>query len=89
MARSHPAFDPDSTSRFVRNGVGVTTDGQVLFVQSIQPVTFHSMAEVFLANDAPDALYLDGAIARMEAPEPGRPLPPNTPFAAILVVTDP
>ncbi len=82
----HPAFDPASTSRFVRNGVGVRTDGSVLFAQSTGPVTFWEFAQFFLAHAAPNALYLDGSIVRMESPTPGSPIFPNIPLAAMLVV---
>lgn len=84
----HPRFKAASTSRFVRNGVGVTAEGQVLFAQSIRPVTLWEFAEFFLVNDAPNSLYLDGSIARMEAPREGRSIFPNIPFAAMLVVAD-
>ena len=69
----HPRFLPDSTSRHVRNGVGVTTDGTVLLAISDRPVTFHEFGRLFRdVLDAPDALYLDGSVSRLWAPEMGR-----------------
>ncbi|PWE31650.1 phosphodiester glycosidase family protein [Pararhodobacter marinus] len=67
----HPRFLPDSQSVFVRNGVGVSDDGQVAwFVISDQPVTFHLFARYFReALGANNALYFDGNVSRLYAPE--------------------
>lgn len=66
----HPRFLPDSDSRHVRNGVGVSADGQrAVFAISDSRVTFHQFARFFRdALDTPDALYLDGSISRLYAP---------------------
>ncbi len=78
----HPRFLPDSTSRFVRNGVGVTSDGRVVAVISDAPVNFHRFARFFRDElDAPNALYLDGKVSRLFAADldrsdPGFPLGP-------------
>jgi len=70
----HPRFLPDSTSRFVRNGVGTNADGsKAVFVMSNSPVTFHQFGSVFRdALDLPNALYFDGNISRLYAPELNR-----------------
>ena len=70
----HPRFLKDSESRFVRNGVGVSQDGQTAwFVQSDRTVSFHDFARLFRDGlGAPDALYFDGNISRLYAPELGR-----------------
>jgi uncharacterized protein YigE (DUF2233 family) len=70
----HPRFLPDSTSRYVRNGVGVSADGATIyFVISDEPVTFHEFARLFRDGlGTPDALYFDGNISRLYAPEIGR-----------------
>lgn len=69
----HPRFLPDATSRKRRNGVGVRTDGTVVFALSDTPTTFHAFATYFRdVLKAPDALYLDGTISRVFAPELGR-----------------
>lgn len=63
----HPRFDPDSISRYVRNGVGVV-DGKVLFVISNHPVTFHELAVYFRDElHCKNALYLDGSISSLHA----------------------
>ena len=70
----HPRFLPDSTSRNIRNGVGASDDGRTVhFVISDQPVTFHEMGTLFRdVLGVRNALYLDGRISRLYAPEIGR-----------------
>lgn len=70
----HPRFLPDSTSRYTRNGVGVSPDGQrALFVISGSRVSFHDFARVFRDGlGLRDALYFDGNISRLYAPGLGR-----------------
>ncbi len=69
----HPRFLPDSDSTYIRNGVGVTPDGRAIFAISGRAVNFHSFARFFRdVLGTPDALYLDGSISRLFAPELGR-----------------
>ena len=70
----HPAFRAGSTSYHIRNGVGVTADGATAyFVISDQAVNFDSFARFFRdALGTPDALYFDGSISRLYAPDLGR-----------------
>ncbi len=69
----HPRFLPDSTSRYVRNGVGVTEEGTLWMAISNEPVTFHEFARLFRdVLRTPDALYLDGNVSRLYAPALGR-----------------
>ena len=70
----HPAFKPDSDSLNIRNGVGVSKDGKTAwFVLSEQRVNFDRFARFFRdALGARDALYFDGSISRLYAPEIGR-----------------
>ena len=69
----HPRFLPDGTSRFIRNGVGVRPDGTVVFAISDRPVNFHTFARLFRAGlGTPDALYIDGKVSRLFAPDLGR-----------------
>ena len=66
----HPKFLVDATSRKRRNGVGVRKDGSVVFVLSDTPVTFYEFASYFRDDlETPNALYLDGTISRIFAPE--------------------
>ncbi len=70
----HPKFLPASPSKFIRNGVGVTADGtQAVFAISNDPVNFHAFARLFRdALALPNALYFDGKVSRLYAPELGR-----------------
>lgn len=62
----HPRFEPDGTSRFIRNGVGVRADGTVVLAISRQPVSLGSFARLFRDRlGCPDALFLDGAISSL------------------------
>ncbi len=68
----HPRFLKDATSRNRRNGVGVK-GRQVIFVLADDPVTFHQFARVFRdVLKTPNALYLDGSICRLYAPDINR-----------------
>jgi uncharacterized protein YigE (DUF2233 family) len=65
----HSVFNPNSTNRYIRNGVGVRADGRIVFVISKEPVTFYEFAQVFKDRFlCTDALYLDGAISQMYMP---------------------
>ena len=70
----HPRFLPDSTSRYVRNGVGTSDDGtQAVFAISNNPVTFYEFGRLFRDHlGLRNALYFDGNISRLRAPELGR-----------------
>jgi len=70
----HPRFLPDSTSRYVRNGVGTSADGKrAVFAISRNTVTFHEFGSLFRdALDLPNALYFDGNISRLHAPSLNR-----------------
>ncbi|WP_425071447.1 phosphodiester glycosidase family protein [Sagittula sp. S175] len=70
----HPRFLPDSTSRYIRNGVGTSKDGKrAVFVISQNVVTFYDFARFFRdALKLPNALFLDGNISRLYAPALGR-----------------
>jgi uncharacterized protein YigE (DUF2233 family) len=68
----HPRFLKDATSRNRRNGVGVK-GSKVVFVLADTPVTFHEFARVFRdVLKTPNALYLDGSISRLYAPDINR-----------------
>lgn len=70
----HPSFLPASSSRHIRNGVGVSADGsRAWFVISRERVNFTEFARLFRDGlKLPQALYLDGSISRLYAPELGR-----------------
>jgi uncharacterized protein YigE (DUF2233 family) len=70
----HPRFLAESDSTYVRNGVGVSADGgTAYFAISNDAVNFHTFARFFRDGlGAPDALFLDGSISRLYAPDLGR-----------------
>ena len=67
----HPRFLVDSDSRYIRNGVGVSADGDTAwFAISDRPVTFHEFGRLFRDGlQARNALYFDGSISRLYAPQ--------------------
>ncbi len=70
----HPRFLKDSTSRYIRNGVGVSEDGlTAYFAISNNTVTFYEFASLFRDRlKTPNALYFDGNISRLYAPDMNR-----------------
>jgi uncharacterized protein YigE (DUF2233 family) len=61
----NPAFDAASTSRLIRNGVGISKDA-ILFVISEQPINFYELALYFRDElQCRDALYLDGVVSSL------------------------
>ena len=67
----HPKFLPDSDSLNIRNGVGVSDDGlRAIFVISNTEVNFHTFARLFRDQlGIKNALYFDGSISRLYAPQ--------------------
>ena len=67
----HPQFMRGSDSRHIRNGVGTSDDGRkAFFVISNVPVNFYDFARLFRDRlGVKNALYLDGKISRLLAPD--------------------
>ena len=66
----HPAFKDGSANRLYRNGVGVVSANEVVFAISEEPVNFHEFATFFRdAVHCDNALFLDGTISSLHAPE--------------------
>lgn len=67
----HPRLLPESDSLLLRNGVGVSEDGQqAWFVMADDPVNFHAFARFFRDElGLRDALFFDGKVSRIFAPE--------------------
>ncbi len=62
----HPAFREHSTSRYVRNGVGLLSEHEVVFAISERPVTFHEFAVLFRNGlGCKDALFLDASVSSL------------------------
>lgn len=70
--KMHPVFNPESKSKLIRNGVGVNAKSphEVIFAISEEPVSFHEFATFFRDDlGCADALFLDGTISSLYAPE--------------------
>lgn len=67
----HPRFIETSDSRLIRNGVGVSADGKrAVFAIANTPVNFHEFARFFRDYlGLSQALYIDGNVSRLHAPE--------------------
>ena len=91
--RIHPIFEADSTSRLIRNGVGVDDKGRIVLVtterSSRGQINFHGFASLFLSLDCQNALYLDGDISQVYIRGESEEIPNTSAFAAILAVTEP
>lgn len=87
----HPAFRKDSKNALHRNGVGVKSDGSVLFVMTefSQPkrVTLHEFAEFFRSQGCANALFLDGDISQMRI-DPKGDITPGNYFGTIFCITE-
>jgi uncharacterized protein YigE (DUF2233 family) len=70
----HPKLLPTSDSTYIRNGVGVSADGsRAVFAISNDEVNFHAFARLFRDDlGLPNALYFDGNISRLYAPDLSR-----------------
>ncbi|MBL7950974.1 MAG: phosphodiester glycosidase family protein [Flavobacteriales bacterium] len=64
-------FTPGSKNLHIRNGVGIRTDGNIVFAISREPINFHDFATWFKAQGCDDALYLDGFVSKAYMPEAG------------------
>jgi uncharacterized protein YigE (DUF2233 family) len=51
-----------------RNGIGITKDGQVVFIVALQRTTFTEFAQLFKDNDCISAAFVDGGISEYWTP---------------------
>lgn len=69
----HPKIRPDGTSQKIRNGVGACKGGAVSFAIADDPVTFDTFARLFRDGlGCQNALFLDGSVSSLYAPELNR-----------------
>lgn len=66
--RMHEGFE-SSNSGYVRNAVGVKSNGDVFFCISLKAVTFQQLAEFMMKNNCVNALYFDGSVSEMYCPQ--------------------
>ncbi|MER0236872.1 phosphodiester glycosidase family protein [Fulvimarina sp. MAC8] len=66
----HPRFIPDSDSRYVRNGVGVSEDGRTVYLAlTRKPINFYDFALFFRDTvSVEDALFFDGQVSSLSYP---------------------
>jgi uncharacterized protein YigE (DUF2233 family) len=68
-----PVMNPQSQSRRIRNGVCAPSPASAVFVISESPVTFYEFAVYFRDRlGCREALYLDGSISSLYAPQLAR-----------------
>jgi uncharacterized protein YigE (DUF2233 family) len=83
----HPKIRPNGASEKIRNGVGVCDGGIVDFAISDQPVNFDTFARLFRDGlGCRNALFLDGSVSSLYAPELNRDdeLAPIGPIAGVV-----
>jgi uncharacterized protein YigE (DUF2233 family) len=68
--KMHNSFKPASTNLNIRNGVGVKSNGEIVFVLSKTPVNFYDFANYFKEQGCDNALYMDGFVSRAYFPSP-------------------
>jgi len=67
--KMHPAFSPDGSSRYIRNGVGIAPEGGALFVISDDEVSLGKFARFFRdALKCRNALFFDGGVSALWDP---------------------
>ena len=70
----HPRFIPGGTSKYIRNGVAAEQFSPIVhFAISNEPVNFHDFGSLFRDHlGVRNALYFDGKVSRLHAPQLGR-----------------
>ncbi|HEY1940918.1 MAG TPA: phosphodiester glycosidase family protein [Roseiarcus sp.] len=87
--RIHPKILPTGTSEKVRNGVCVRDGATAVFAISETSVTFNAFARLFRdAIGCSNALFLDGSVSSLYAPDLGRD-DEFSPLGPIVGVTTP
>ena len=83
----HPKIKPDGTSLKIRNGVGACDGNAVIFAIAEEPVSFDVFARLFRDGlSCRNALFLDGSVSSLYAPELNRDdeLTPIGPIAGVV-----
>lgn len=84
----HPKFRENSPNLHIRSGVGVALDGTLVFAINREPLNFHQFASFFRDYlKVPNALYLDGGLSEIYAPEIGCTDLPFGTTASFIVIT--
>ncbi|WP_084102834.1 phosphodiester glycosidase family protein [Demequina sp. NBRC 110051] len=86
----HPEFTEGSANLAVRNGVGVSPDGDTVYLAiSLSLTNLWDFAGLFAEQlGVDDALYLDGDISTLWVAGDGEPGPLDGPYAGIITVRE-
>lgn len=64
----HSKFQKGSSNLNIRNGVGILSNGNILFVMSKEEINFYDLATFFKQKGCKNALYLDGFVSKTYLP---------------------
>lgn len=64
----HSAFNKNSLSTYIRNGVGILPDGNIVFAISKSEINLYNFAQFFKQMGCVNALYLDGFVSKVFYP---------------------
>jgi uncharacterized protein YigE (DUF2233 family) len=82
----HPKIDPEGKSLRIRNAVGIDSAGRALFAISDGPISFGQLARFYRdVLKVKNALYLDGTVSSLWAPQSDR-LDTGYPLGPLIVV---
>jgi len=80
-------FNKNSKNKYIRNGVGILPNGNVVFAMSKERISFYDFANYFKLLGCANALYLDGFVSRTYLPSKNwSQLDGN--FAVIIAITE-
>ncbi|MBB4805361.1 uncharacterized protein YigE (DUF2233 family) [Chryseobacterium defluvii] len=65
----NPLFQKNSKNLNIRNGVGISENGKMIFAMSKKEINFYDFAAFFQSMDCKNALYLDGFVSRTYLPQ--------------------
>lgn len=65
----NPIFNKNSDSYYIRNGVGILPNGNIVFALSKKEVNLYNFAQYFQQSGCTNALYLDGFVSEVYYPE--------------------
>jgi uncharacterized protein YigE (DUF2233 family) len=77
-------FRPGSSSRRIRNAVGVSPEGRVWFILSRREVNMYETAYKLQSLGAYNGLYLDGTVSNAYTPEEGYLRLPTHPSGVMI-----
>lgn len=85
---NNSAFQPNSQNYNIRNGVGVNKKNEIVFVLSVDPVNFYEFSELFKeVLNCDNALYLDGVVSQIFAPELNKNPVQRAPIGVFVTVS--